>query len=518
MSRFGLSSGVLLVFAFACGSEPSSDPAGAEGGEGGTAGTAGRGSAGKAQGGTAGTSGNGAGSAGTPSSGGSSGAEDAAGSGGDAGAQNGDGGASAEGGSGGSSGTAGGAGTGGGSFEGDCADESTRCVAPEGNERSEYTTIQAAVDAAAPGDRVFVFAGRYAGFVVEAGGTEGSPLVIAAAEAGAIIDSDGPTGDGVRLENVSDVTIARFTIEGSTERCIAARGATPEAPMARLRILDNTCRGAGHEGFYLSEASYSLVEGNSVSESGQNGEPRGHGIYLANAGSDHTVLRRNHIFDLPAEESAGIHMNGDLSVGGDGIIEGLVLDGNVLHGLVHNALNMDGVRRSTLVNNVIYDVAAHAMRGYAIDAAGGPSELVIANNTVDLASSGRGGVKLTEDDGGHVIFNNVLLTENDEEASVSVESADLRSGYNAVVDRFSVDGEELVGLAAAQALGLEEESFLATPALFRARGDDYRLVPGAPAAAAGAAELADEAAPEADAEGRARPQGEGFDVGAYESE
>ncbi len=416
-------------------------------------------------------------------------------------------------------GTGGGAGAAPIAFDGDCTPEGVRCVAPAGEPESEYQTIQDAVDAAGPGDWVAVFAGTYAGCSVERGGDEAARLRVSAVEAGVLIDRDGPTTDAIRLQNVSDVTIEGFTIEGPTAACIGARGADPDRPMARLEIRGNTCRRSGHEGFYLSEVSRSLIENNSISETGQDGEPRGHGIYLANAGSDSTTLRGNHIHDLAAEESAGIHFNGDLSVGGDGIIEGLVVDGNVLHGLVHNAFNLDGVQRSLFTNNLVFDVQAHALRAYAIDGAAGPVGLVVVNNTFDLSNGGRSPFKVTEEGGGHVLFNNILLTDNENDGSIMVEDpAGVVSSHNAVVDRFSPDGEAIVSLAEWQALGLDAGSIVVDASLFFASGSDYHVSAGSPTLDAGLAELTGHAAPPRDIEGRPRPAGAAVDLGAYESD
>ena len=405
----------------------------------------------------------------------------------------------------------------GGSPPTDCADPKVLCVAPQGDPDAEYETLQAAADAATPGDTVAVQPGTYVGFEIDHGGTQGSPINFFAV-GDVVIDSDGPTGDGIRIQNAGDVRIEGFTITGSTERCIAARGATPEAPMMRLDIRNNDCSLAGHEGFYLSEAAASNIEGNTISQSGQDGQPRGHGIYLANAGSDGTVLRRNHIFDLPAEESAGIHFNGDLSVGGDGIIEGLTVDGNVIHDLSHNALNMDGVQSSLIVNNVIYGVSAHAIRGYAIDAAEGPANLVVVNNTIDLPATGRSPLKLSEDGGGHIVWNNVLLTANTNNGSIMVEaSGNLESANNAVVNRFSLDGDDgIITLSAWQGAGLDAGSFVATTSLF-VSPSDHRLAASAPAIDAGLGMFQGEPAPAEDADGTSRPFGNGIDIGAYEA-
>jgi len=52
-----------------------------------------------------------------------------------------------------------------------------------------------------------------------------------------------------------------------------------------------------------------------------------HGIYVGNSG-DRPVIRRNVVWGNNAN---GIHMNGDLSQGGDGIISGAIVEGNIIH-------------------------------------------------------------------------------------------------------------------------------------------------------------------------------------------
>ena len=72
---------------------------------------------------------------------------------------------------------------------------------------------------------------------------------------------------------------------------------------------------------YLSQVAGSLIEGNTTS-----GFATSHGIYLANGGSDNTVLRGNRSFN---NAKAGILFNGDVSVGGDGYQTGLIVEKDV---------------------------------------------------------------------------------------------------------------------------------------------------------------------------------------------
>src|SRR5262245_55701404 len=245
-----------------------------------------------------------------------------------------------------------------------CATTTVRCVDDTAGANQEYSTIQAAVNAAQPGDTVLVFDGTYQAFQVTKSGTSAAPIVITAQANDATITSSGSSGDGILLSNVSYITLQGFRIQNSTRRCISGSNATPTSPMRGLTVRGNTCTNAGHEGIYISEVSNSLVEDNTVSNPGQDGLDRGHGMYLANAGSDNTIIRGNTFTGMNAPDSAGLHLNGDLSVGGDGLISGVVIYGNTIYNGRQNGISMDGVQNTTIQNNLIFGVSNNAVRGF----------------------------------------------------------------------------------------------------------------------------------------------------------
>lgn len=400
-----------------------------------------------------------------------------------------------------------------------CTDTNLLCV-PE-----EYATLQAAANAVEPGQTVLVSAGTYTGFDIATSGEPDNPITFRARGANTLINNAGPSGDGVRLNNVNHIIIEGFSIQNEAtttsrmQHCIAARDARATQPMVGNILRDNHCNDADREGLYLSQFSAGLVEGNRIANSGQtSGYAAAHGLYLANAGSKRTTIRGNTIFNNKGSEAEGIQVNGDLSVGGNGLITRLVIERNTLYGNGINGIGLDGVRYSTLRNNLIYGNGRHAVRAYRGDGAYGPRALRIVNNTL-LATAGNWAIKMTQDGGGHSIFNNILLAAT-EGGAIALENHSFHCDYNLVTNRLSINNvsDHLSLPEWQQATGQDLHSDVASPStLFLApAADDYRLSADSTALDAGTRLLGRIAAPVIDMTGVRRPQGKGYDIGAYE--
>ena len=387
--------------------------------------------------------------------------------------------------------------------------------ADDGSSASPWATLQYAADQVAAGDEVVVAAGSYAGFFLDTGGAADSRVVFRGNGAVVIDEESGTEGTGIHLDNVSYVTIEGFRIVGVSGRGVAHRGATADSPVAGLIIRGNTVENVGREGMYLSQVSDSLIEGNTIHGAGTSGADRTHGIYLSNAGSDGTTIRGNHIYE---NGTAGIHFNGDASIGGDGIISNLVIENNIIHDNGQNGLNMDGVQDTLVQNNVIYGNTLNGIRAYVIDGSEGPRNLTIVNNTFHVPTGGGWCVRVT-DYQGLVVFNNILANDGSNGSIAVDDTGELTSDYNAVSDTFTPDRDSsYLDLSEWQALGFDGNSFIAsiTDLVEDAAGADYELSSSSGALDVGVAMLGGASAPAADLLGNTRPVGSAHDLGAYE--
>lgn len=440
---------------------------------------------------------------------------------GGAGAAGGDGGAGATGGSGGTGGD------GGGGMSpvdglvcepldlpsGDCADADVICVGPNG----EFATIQEAADVATSGSLIFIAPGNYAGFEVDVSGEDADSPIVFLASPGVVIDSDGPSGDGIHLQNTSHVYLIGFDIESPTGRCISADGATTAAPMFGLLIGENTCRNAGTEGFYLSQVADSVVTRNEIEVTGVSGATSSHGVHLVNAGADGTDVRCNFITGSTTADSDGIHVNAKLTLDDGGIITGFFAYANVITGSANNGISLDGAQNTTLTTNVVYGNGSHAVRAYREEGAEGPRNLRLVANTL-VATTGSA-FKTSEDEGNHRAWNNIFFTEDPAGFSISVDTIDLDSEANVLTDRLSYDGElTTVDFAGWQGVGFDLASAIGTSATtFATPGSDFHLAAGSPAIDAGIGVFVGVDSPAQDLEGGLRPLGLDWDAGAYES-
>lgn len=122
------------------------------------------------------------------------------------------------------------------------------------------------------------------------------------------------------------------------------------------------------------------------------GSVRGNGDHLHRRSHNacvNTVVRRNVVW---GNHGNGIHFNGDLSQGGNGLILNALVERNIIYdnGLGGGSgINCDGVQNSRIQNNLLYNNHASGISLYRIDAADGAKNNVVVNNTIVQAADGR---------------------------------------------------------------------------------------------------------------------------------
>jgi hypothetical protein len=371
-----------------------------------------------------------------------------------------------------------------------------------------WATLGHAADVVNPGDTVHVLDGSYQGFYLSRSGAPGSPITFQAEGSNVRITADnGTTPDGINVEGAAHVVIDGFVVDDRTRAGI--RVALSQFVTVRHCHTGHN----GRWGIFSGFADDFTIEDNETHHSQAE-----HGIYVSNSG-DRPVIRRNVSHDNHAN---GIHMNGDVSQGGDGLISGALVEQNAIYGNGvggGSGINMDGVTDSVVRNNLLYDNHASGISLYQIDGATGSRRNVVVNNSIVNAADGRWCVNINGGSTNNTVLNNVLYNYHSFRGAVTVDASSrpgLVSDYNAVISRFSTDdGDTVIGLAAWQALGYDTHSFVSTPAaLFLAPGSDFHLLAPGPAIDAGTATQA----PSGDLEGSPRPVGAGVDVGAYEAQ
>jgi hypothetical protein len=369
-----------------------------------------------------------------------------------------------------------------------------------------WATLNHAAGLVNPGDTVHALDGSYQGFDLRRSGTAANPITFRAEGSSTQITADnGTTPDGINVENAAYVVIDGFVVNNRTRAGI-------RVAVSQFVTVQNC-----HTGFNCTWGIFSgFADDFTIENNETHHSQTQHGIYVSNT-CTRPIVRGNDVHDNYAN---GIHMNGDQSEGGVGMISNALVEDNVIHGNGvggGSGINMDGVKNSVIQNNLLYDNHASGISLYRIDAAAGSSGNLVVNNTIVVASDGRWAVNINTGSTGNTVRNNVLWNLHSWHGAITIDStsrAGFHSDHNAVISRFSTDGGDTVlDLAAWQALGYDASSFVADPSvLFVNPGSDFHLLPTAPAVDAGSPT----GAPALDLDGNPRPAGGGFDVGAYE--
>lgn len=374
-----------------------------------------------------------------------------------------------------------------------------------GTTTAPWRTIQRAADAVASGDTVIVHPGTYAGFIVVASGTEAKPIAFVADGHVAIDGTATAERDAILVDGGAWIRIEGFTVTRATRAGIAALDCD------HVTIRGNHVDQNGKWGVFTAFCDDLVIEDNETSRSSEQ-----HGIYASNS-ADRPVIRRNRIW---GNAMCGIHINGDISLGGDGVISQAVIEDNVIFDNGRSGgsgINGDGIVDAVIRGNVLDGNHASGVSLYQIDGGAPSTGNQLINNTVRMAGDARWAVNIQDGSTDNVVRNNILLHPSTSRGAIDVCAACVRglaSDHNAVVGRFSIDGS-IVDLATWRArTGGDAASFVASDAeLFSdPAAGDLTLSASSRAIDHGVAE----GAPTHDIVGTARPQGAGIDIGAYE--
>jgi len=394
----------------------------------------------------------------------------------------------------------------------------TYYVSPTGNNTNPGTavapwaTLQRAANTAVAGDTVIVKPGKYVGAKFSRSGLSNARITFRA-QAGVIVNAPGPLNtnkDNLWIRNADYLVIEGFEVTKAPRSGIAIQG-EPTLPTLGIVIRDNYCHHNGRWGIFTGYAQNVVIENNETSYSAAE-----HGIYVSNS-SDNPIIRWNLVHH---NRASGIQINADPFLAGDGIITNALIEANEAYenGVGGGAaINLASVRNSTIRNNLLYNNHASGIAGWD-DGAGasfGTKNNSFLHNTIVMPVDGRFALVLINGSTGNTIKNNILL-HTGTRGSIETDRSSLsnwKSDYNIVNNRFAYD-ETFITLAQWRAKTQDAHSILSPglPVLFvKAAGADYHLALGSPAINAGTVVPVTK-----DLDGKKRPQGSGYDIGAYE--
>jgi len=374
-----------------------------------------------------------------------------------------------------------------------------------------WATLQYAANNVAPGDCVLVANGTYVGCYISTSGSSGNPIVFKALGNSAIINQpNATTNDGINVEGCDWIVIDGFRVINQPRTGI--RVVLADNCVVRNNFCDNNSRWGVLTGF----ANDIIIEYNECSNSQIE-----HGIYHSNS-ADNPIIRYNTSHN---NNACGIHMNGDISMGGDGIISNARIEGNIIYENGVNGgsgINGDGVQNSLILNNLLYENHASGISLYMIDGGAGASNNKVYNNTIINATDARWCVNIADASTGNSMFNNILINQHPTRGSITIDAASLSgfsSNNNIVVNRFSNDGDNTtITLAAWQAAGgYDSNSLIAaaqTSIFVNPTAFDYHLLTASQSIDAGSSSVSTFVLN--DIELNTRPQGSGYDIGCYE--
>ena len=313
------------------------------------------------------------------------------------------------------------------------------------------------------------------------------------------------------LDGVQGTVEAPITIRGDGARIIPRDrdGVLVVGKSRHLVIEGLRIEGAKRGGIVIGGSSHIVIRRCSIGKSGLwgvqtclsedvvvedcelCGSLRQHGVYFST--TDRPAVRRCRIHH---NAGCGIHLNGDQSEGGDGVITGGVIEGNLIweNGRAGGAaINMDGAGGMAIRNNLIARNHAGGITCFHIDGKSSDGNNTIENNTVFFPSgAGRFALQLLDVRGPVRLRRNVLVCGKGPIVEADSESLQgLQSNANIFFSSsqqapFTIDEVGVDFAAWKTRSGGDAESLQTDPRFADPASGDYRLSAPSPAKRLGA--------------------------------
>jgi len=295
-----------------------------------------------------------------------------------------------------------------------------------GSSGEPWRSIAHAANIARAGDTIHVLPGIYTETVRFVYPGEADKYIHCVAEGDAVLDADGADWgffvDGYEDNNGRYVEIDGFSVKN------ANRGGI-RISWADFTVIKN-CNSFmnGRWGIFTDYADDIQLINNNCHENTEE-----HGIYVSNSG-DRPLIQGNICWN---NAGAGIQINADPAMEGDGITSDALVENNICYGngdLGGAAINLASVRSSVIRNNLLYGNHAGGIACWG-DGNGpdwGCRDNAFLNNTIVFDSNdGRWCISLKEASINAVILNNILIGGEKGSLEFSSDSQPgMQSNYN----------------------------------------------------------------------------------------
>jgi parallel beta-helix repeat protein len=303
-------------------------------------------------------------------------------------------------------------------------------VSPQGSDRGKCSeqapcrSLQRAAEVASEaGSLVLVANGEYAGFR-----SEHDSITFRASGDKAVVGSgypsdDGPARDNIKIEN-DGVVLEGFVVRNGERAGITVLEARD------VVVRNNRVGPNGKWGIFTGFAvGVQIIDNETFGSEGE------HGIYVSNSrdDNDRPVIRGNVSHH---NNFSGIQLNGDCESGGDGKIDGAVLENNLIYENNYKGLSIIAAPGILIQNNLVHDngikggaAGIHLTNQPDCDASQATNAAIVVNNTV--VEPRIAALRITDDATKNLIFNNIFVSQKrpvaDEVGGSHIADSNLKS-------------------------------------------------------------------------------------------